>query len=186
MNALRPFVAKQLLVISVIAVAWFVTFRLNSWVFGATEHTSVASWVFLPAAFRPLAILMFEEVGAIGLVLGGYFTVYGTARGDNFHEIMLSVVSGITPLFAVLLGKWLFDIPRDLAGLRAGHIIVLSVSCATANAIVLNGYMWASGHLHGDFIQIATVFVGDVTGAAIVLFLLSSTLSFALPRRVKS
>jgi hypothetical protein len=186
MNTARLLIGRQLLVISVIAISWFVTFRINSWVFAATEHTSVASWVFLPAAFRPLAVLLFEEVGATGLVLGGYLTVYGTARGDNFHEIMLSVVSGITPLFAVMLGKWLFEIPRDLAGLRAGHIIVLSVSCAAANAIVLNGYMWASGHLHGDFIQIATVFVGDVTGAAIVLFLLSSTLSFALPRGAKS
>lgn len=174
---------KQAVPVMVIAIAWWAAFRVNAWVFAATEHTSVASWVFLPAVFRPLSILMYEETGAIGLVLGGYLTVYGTARGDNLHEIMLSVVSGITPFFAVMFGKMVFDIPRDLAGLHASHIVVLSASCAASNAIVLNGYLWVSGHLHGDFIQVATVLVGDMLGASIMLFLLSSALAFALPRQ---
>lgn len=186
MNEYRHFAPKQFFPIITIAIAWWATFRLNAWAFPEAEHTSVASWIFLPAAFRPLAILLYRETGAIGLVLGGYLTVIGTAQGDHVHEIMLSVISGVTPFFAVMLGNWFFDIPRDLAGLRASHIIVLSVSCAVANATVLNGYLWASGHLQGDVIQVATILVGDMSGAAIVLFLLSGALAFALPRQNKT
>jgi hypothetical protein len=169
--------------IAVIAIAWWASFHLNAWVFAGMQHTSVASWVFLPAVFRPLAILMYDKIGAVGLVLGGYLTVYGTTHGDNVHEVMLSVVSGVTPYFAVTLGKRLLAIPSNLAGLRMNHIIVLSASCAASNAIVLNGYMWASGHLNNDFMQVATVFVGDIIGATIMLFLISSVLAFALPRQ---
>lgn len=166
-----------------IAIAWYALSALNAWLFAGLEHTSRAHWIFLPAAFRPLIVLIFGRVGAVGLVLGAYLTVYGTADGDAFHEMIFSVILGITPWIAVSLGKWALNIPSSLAGLRAGHIIQLCMLCASANAVALNGYLWASGRFEGGLIQIVTVFFGDLVGAALVLFLVASVLTFALPRR---
>ena len=166
-----------------IAIAWYALSALNAWLFAGLEHTSRAHWIFLPAAFRPLIVLMFGRVGAVGLVLGAYLTVYGTADGDAFHEMIFSVILGITPWIAVSLGKWALNIPRTLAGLGAWHIVMLCTLCASANAVALNGYLWASGRFEGGLIQIVTVFVGDLVGAALVLFLVANVLAFVMPRR---
>ncbi|MFA7585502.1 MAG: hypothetical protein WCY11_04785 [Novosphingobium sp.] len=165
-----------------ISIAWVAAFELNGWVFSALEHTIRAHWIFLPAALRLLAILMFGRIGAAGLVLGAYLTVQGTAGGDAVHEILLSLCSGITPLVAVGLGKWMLDVPGNLAGLRSMHIVVLCALCASLNALVLNAYLLASGRPESSLVQILTIFVGDLLGAAIVLLLLAGILALILPR----
>ena len=48
--------------------------------------------------------------------------------------------------------------------------------------MTLNGYLWAIGHLAGRPHQIATVLVGYLVGAAILLLLISNLLTFAMPR----
>lgn len=166
-----------------IALVWYALSKFNAWLFAGLEHTARAHWIFLPAAFRPLIILMFDRVGAAGLVLGAYLTVYGTEDGHALYQVIRSVILGVTPWIAVSLGKWMLNIPHSLTGLGAGHIILLCTLCASANAITLNGYLWASGRFEGGLMQIATVFVGDLVGAALVLFLFANVLAFALPRR---
>lgn len=166
-----------------IAIAWFALSKFNAWLFFDLEHTARANWIFLPAAFRPLIILLFGWHGAAGLVLGAYLTVHGTIGGDAFHEIMFAIILGVTPWIAVSMGKSMLGIPDSLAGLGAWQIIVLCTLCAGANALTLNGYLWALGSFDGGLIQILTIIVGDLLGAAIVLFVISSALAFGLPHR---
>ena len=165
-----------------VVAAWVGVFTLNESVLAATQHSSRANWVFLPAAVRLLAVLLFGEVGAVGVVFGSLLTLPHAMAIDPAYNAALAISSGAAPLAAVLVSRQFMAISRNMGGLRAWHILVLSVSCAASNAIVLNGYMWASGHLHGDFIQIATVFVRDMLGTAIVLFVLSNLLAFTLPQ----
>lgn len=166
-----------------IAVAWYAISEFNAWLFSGLEHTSRAHWIFLPAAFRPLIILMFGWVGAVGLILGAYLTVYGTTDGHALQEMIFSIILGLTPWISVSSGNWMLNIPRNLAGLRAAHIIVLCTLCASANAVTLNGYLWACGRFEGGLMQIVTVLVGDLVGAAFVLFLFANLLAFVIPRR---
>ena len=166
-----------------VAITWFAAFTLNETLLMASQHSSRANWIFLPAAIRLLAVLLFGEVGAFGLVLGALLTLQHGWATDPAYNVSLAISSGIAPLAAVWICRQLMSVSRELSSLRAMHIIVLSVASAAANAIILNGYIAVSGHLHGDMEQIATVFVGDMLGTAIVLFALSSLLAFALPRR---
>lgn len=167
----------------VISIFWFFISRLNGSLFPFFEHTLRASWIFLPAAFRPLVILLFGGTGAAGLILGAFLTVYGTSPGGLPDELVFSAILGLTPWAAVSLGRALLDLPGSLAGLKASHILLLCALCAGLNAITLNGYLWLTGHFDGGAIQIATVFVGDLLGSTIVLFLISNALAFAMPRR---
>ena len=176
-------VTAALVKVITIAIGWFLIAKLNEEMFGNFAHTIRAHWIFLPAGFRPIIILLFDRVGAAGLVLGGYLTVTGTTGGDEGHAMVLSVILGITPWLAVSFGKRVLAIPGDLAGLRPQHIVAICVLCSTFNAVMLNGYLWLAGRLSGDLIQIATVFVGDLLGSAIVMFLLSTVLALLLPRR---
>lgn len=175
--------ARQTTTVLAIAVVWYAVTWLNARLFPLFEHTLRASWIFLPAAFRPLIILLFGGTGAAGLVLGAFLTVYGTSSGGLLNELAFSGVLGVTPWLAVSLGRRLLDVPVDLAGLRASHILLLCALCAGMNALTLNGYLWVTGHFDGGSIQIATVLVGDLLGATILLFVISSALAFAMPRR---
>ena len=169
--------------IGLISLGWIMIFELNDSLFGQFSHSIRAHWIFLPAGFRPIIILLFDKVGAAGLVLGGYLTVMGTTGGDEGHAAMLSVILGATPWLAVSIGKRILPIPSDLSGLTPRHIISVCVLCSTFNAVLLNGYLWIAGRLTGGAIQIATVFVGDLFGSAIVMFLLSTILVLLLPKR---
>lgn len=166
-----------------VAVAWAGAFTLNESVLAASQHSSRANWVFLPAAVRLLAVLLFGEVGAVGVVIGSLLTLPHALAIDPAYNAALAISSGAAPLAAVLVCRQFMAISRNLGGLRAWHIVVLSIASAAANAVILNSYLAAIGRLHGDIEQIATVFVGDMMGTAIVLFVLSNLLAFALPRR---
>ncbi|MCZ8371090.1 MAG: hypothetical protein O9293_14220 [Porphyrobacter sp.] len=166
-----------------IAIAWLALAELNAWIFSDLEQSPNAHWIFLPAAFRPLVILMFGRTGAAGLVLGAFLTVYGTTGGGPLHEVIFSVILGVTPWIAVSAGKWMMDIPHNLAGLGPRHIILLCTLCASANAVMLNGYLWATGRLEGGGTQILAVFVGDLLGAALLLLIISTALALAFPSR---
>lgn len=169
-----------------IAAAWYAVSQFNAWLFAAAAHSLNAHWIFLPAAFRPLVILLHGKAGALGLVLGAYLTLHGETNGDVVHAIIFSIILGLTPWLAVSLGQWILEIPPSLSGLRAQHIVVLCMLCAGANAVTLNGYLWMVGRLSTDLTHVAAVFVGDLLGSAIILFLLSSTLAFVLSSRPQS
>lgn len=182
MTLLRSQCFKDCVTVIGIAVAWLAAFKLNEWAFSGTVHSARANWIFLPAAIRVIAVLLFGNWGALGLVVGAYLVVSGAGGDNGMHSFILAVSSGIAPLLAVIALKRCFSISNTLAGLRPWHIIALSVACAASNTALLNGYLWLAGHLHSDFVQIATVFIGDVLGMAIVLLVLSVALSFAMPR----
>lgn len=171
---------RQPLIVSFVAILWATMFEINAWFFSSLEHTTRAHWIFLPAALRPLSILIFGRLGAWGLVLGAYITVYGSTNGQYLHEVVLSLLSGLLPWFAVARGRALFRIPDSLAGLRARHVVILCTMCAGANAIGLNAYLWMAGRLDGNVVQILAIFVGDVLGAAIILLLIPPALTLAL------
>lgn len=184
MNVSAGQVARQVTTIIAIAVAWYGIYLLNEWLFPFFEYTLRANWIFLPAAFRPLIILMFGGTGAIGLVLGAFLTFYGTSQTGLLHELAFSAVLGMTPWIAVASGRALLDLPQNLSGLKAGHVPLLCALCAGMNAITLNSYLWATTGFEGGSIQIAAVFVGDLVGSTIVLFLMANILAFAMPRRL--
>lgn len=176
-------VPRQVLIALAIALSWVGLFNLNEWLFSDLEHTIRAHWIFLPALLRPLCILLFGGTGAWGLVLGTYFTAYGTTNGDYLHEINLALLSGMIPGATVYVAKKRFKIPNSLTGLQASHIVLICTLCAGANALGLNAYLWLSGQLVHDMVQILTVFIGDLLGAMILLMIISTILEFSLPRK---
>ena len=176
-------IVKNFGIVLLISVGWLLITDLNNEVFGRLAHSIRAHWIFLPAGFRPIIILLFDQIGALGLVLGGYLTVMGTTGGDESHAVTLSLILGITPWLAVRWGKRMMAIPNNLAGLKPRQIVSICTLCSAFNALTLNGYLWLAGKLSGGFVQIGTVFVGDLVGSAIVMFALSTLLVVVLPRR---
>lgn len=58
-----------------VAAIWTVLFFANGYIFDAAEVAPLVSFVFLPAALRPVAVLLFGVPGVIGLILGAALTM---------------------------------------------------------------------------------------------------------------
>lgn len=80
------------LTVVTIAAAWYAVSQFNAWLFAALAHSLNAHWIFLPAAFRPLVILLHGKTGALGLVLGAYLTLHGETNGNVPHVFMFSII----------------------------------------------------------------------------------------------
>jgi uncharacterized MnhB-related membrane protein len=171
---------RAVLIVGGTAILWLAVFNFNMRLFEHTAFSERAHWIFLPAAFRVIAVLIFGLRGSAGLMLGAYLTMPPASSDDHVYEIMLSISSGLAPLAAVIFCRHYFRIDNDLVGLNGWHVIALSVSCAAANAILLNLVMWLMGTQQPELQAISAIFVGDVLGAAIVLGAMSLLLSLTL------
>lgn len=159
----------RIMIATGVAVVWLALFKLNAFAFSYLEHSSRAHWIFLPAALRVISVLLFEEAGVIGLMLGAYLTLPHDDASSLPYELLLSASSAIAPLIAIWFCQRFFKIAHNLVGLRGHHIVALSFVSAAANSVVLNASMAIAGKLHGDWNQVSTIFVGDMLGTATLL-----------------
>lgn len=173
-------VLESVVVICGVGLLWLAVFTLNMWLFSFSAFSERAHWIFMPAAFRIIAVLIFGARGSLGLMLGAYLTLPHANPDDLVYEILLSLSSGLAPLLAVWACRRIFVIRQDLAGLNGWHVIALSVSCATANSILVNLLMWACGRQPPDITAIKAIFFGDVLGAALVLGAIAFALDMTL------
>jgi hypothetical protein len=162
-------VMRWIIAVIGVALVWLAFFRLNDWLFSQLAYTERAHWIFLPAALRVLAVLLLGSKGAVGLMAGAYLTLPHEEPNDLIYEIALSVSSGLAPLAAVAICQRFFKIKSDLGGLRGAHIVSLSAVSALANSVLLNILLFSTGRHHGDGVLAATIFIGDMLGAALVL-----------------
>jgi hypothetical protein len=71
-KALRDTFEKSALTL-ISAVLFVGFFQLNNWAFSIFEYSEGISWVFLPAGFRVILVLVLGLPGALGLMLGSWF-----------------------------------------------------------------------------------------------------------------
>jgi len=168
MSTLRA-MSVSLAIIVGVAIVWLTLFNFNVWLFSHAAYNERAHWIFLPAAVRVLAVLLFGGRGAAGLIVGAYLTLPHQENDDLTYESLLAISSGLAPLIAVAACQKVLSIKRDLAGLRGSHIAALSIASAVANAGLLNILMLAARRHDWGTTLFATIIVGDTIGAAVLL-----------------
>lgn len=166
--------------ISGVAIAWVLLFDLNQYAFAQLEYSSRAHWVFLPAALRIIFVLLFGWLGAIGLMVGAYFTLPDSLMSFQFTNFLLAASSGVAPLLALFYCRRFFKVNPDLSELRGAHVVVLSIVCAAANSVVLSMYFATQEDVRFVIEQGISIFVGDSLGSAIVLSVISIGASIAV------
>ena len=157
--------------IALISGVWVFLYVLNDWLFEHAAISAYASWVFLPAALRMLAVLLCGWTGVLGLFLGSLATgLYTHSLSDPGMLIVLAGLSALSPMVAFLICTRLFGWHPDLRGLKATQLIVLSVLVSLCGAGLHNLHFVAIGATT-DFSQTFTaMFVGDLIGTFIVLY----------------
>ena len=155
-------------------------YEANAAIFARLELNSHASWIFLPAALRIIFPLVFGSAGVVGLILGGYYVLPPAEGMGVINNIVFALLSGLTPLVGIKIVRSVFHVRSDLANLTPTHIIMLALACALSNAIILSAYMFLIGAVSDPLRQISVILIGDFLGMAIIVFLVSLTLEFAL------
>lgn len=174
---LRPStIGAHILVVAGVALTWILLFRANEILFSAFRHTDFASWIFLPAAVRMLSVMLFRWPAAIGLFIGALATA--DPSDDPADAVVIAALSGLAPMLAFLLCQKCLGMAPNLAGLRPLGLLRFAVAGAVANVLLLNGYLALINSADAHPLSIAVVFVGDLLGTLIVLYLAALILRF--------
>jgi hypothetical protein len=156
-----------------VALTWFALYELNTWLFSRIHLTGFISWIFLPAAIRMLAVMVGGWTGALGLFLGAILTNLSLLKYEPFNIVVLAGLSTLGPLVAFnLCTRWL-KLPRDLSGLQRSQLLVFAIAGAIFNTIPHNLYFYVTGLSPDAWSGVVPMFVGDLTGTLIVLYLAS-------------
>lgn len=153
-----------------VAVMWLVLFRLNEWLFTGLLFSDNVNWIFLPAALRVLAVLLFGWRGSIGIFLGCLITYIPDMGGTVANGLVLAVVSALAPLVAVgLTSQWL-KVPADLKGLSFRQLSIMSLLGAASSALSHTLLFSYQAHdlllLWGFF----PMFTGDLMGTLLLVY----------------
>jgi hypothetical protein len=152
------------------AAAWTVLHQVNAIWSDALAWSAGVTWLYLPAAIRLVAILLFGIRGALGLFVGSLITMTLFTDAPAGRVLAVAALSSLAPLIAVTLAARQLGIGRDLVGLAPRQLLVLVVVCAAVSVCLHNVYYWHVD-LHDDLHSgLLPMFVGDVLGTLLVLY----------------
>jgi len=180
-NHRSSFGAMILFVLGV-ALLWVALYQFNAWLFDEIHLTGFISWIFLPAAIRMLSVMIGGWTGALGLFVGALLTNLNLLMFEPLNAVVIAALSALGPLVAVYLcTRWL-RLPNDLAGLQRSQLLVFAVAGAVFNVFPHNLYFYLTGLSYDAWSGILPMFVGDLAGTLIVLYLASFSIRLVLKR----
>jgi hypothetical protein len=154
------------------AVLFVSFFELNKWVFSYFEYSDGISWVFLPAGFRIILVLVLGLPGAMGLMLGSWFIDRELLNGPTGVLAFLNgVVGGLTPWLVMkylIHRQWL---NHQLHTLTASQLLNLTLIFSATSAIA-HQLMWSMLERPqlNIWVDIWPMFFGNVLGALLMLY----------------
>ncbi|MDP4783945.1 MAG: hypothetical protein NWS78_11590 [Gammaproteobacteria bacterium] len=159
-----------------VAALWTLLFYANGYFFDAAEIAPLVSLIFLPAALRPVAVLLFGVPGAVGLILGAALTIPSVAM-VNPSTVLIVLFNGVVAWGVLSLMRlssaYRAELTADMTGLSLRTILVLSASTAIVSS-TLNSYVISlSPELSTSAGLILPMMIGDAIGALLMLYLLS-------------
>lgn len=160
------------------AVLFVVFFHLNGWLFADLAYREGVNWVFLPAGFRVILVLILGLQGAAGIMLGTWFLDKNSLETNHWLVLFNGVVSGFTP-FGVMkaLGKGQ-RIDRLLQDMTSQRLLNFTLIFAAASAVA-HHLVWLLLKRPdvNIWVDVWPMFVGDAIGALLMLYLFKLLLS---------
>jgi hypothetical protein len=154
------------------AVLFVGFFELNDWIFSSFEYSEGISWVFLPAGFRVILVLVMGLPGALGLMLGSWIIDRELFAQDGFTLAFLNgVVGGLTPWLVqkyLTQRQWLSPHLQSLNVLQLLNMtLVFSATSALAHQLV---WLLLERPQVNIWVDIWPMFVGNALGALLMLY----------------
>jgi hypothetical protein len=167
------------------AVLFVGFFQFNDWLFSNFEHSKGVNWVFLPAGFRVILVLVLGLPGAFGLMLGSWFIDWDVIQGPTpWMGLMNGVAGGLTPWLVMKYLHKLQWLGEQLQRLTAVQLLNLTLVSSAVSA-VSHQLIWLMLDRPNQniWVDVWAMFFGNVTGALLMLY----SFKFVLDRlRVKN
>jgi hypothetical protein len=154
------------------ALLFVAFFHVNDWVFSSIEYRHGVNWVFLPAGFRVILVLIMGIPACMGIMLGTWFidrTAFET--GQSIITLFNGIASGFTPwvVMKVLENREKFG--TQLQQLTSTQLLNYTLIYAASNAFVHQLGWWLLDRASvNPLIDIWPMFIGDTVGALIMLY----------------
>ena len=153
-----------------VALAWVALFELNAYWFEFLAVSPYVGWIFLPAALRVLAVLLFKARGVLGLFLGALITNSPLWGAEWWDALALSAVSALSPALALWLGSRWLKLEPTLHGLNGRQLLTLSAIAALSSSALHALLFYAIEHNTHWPNAMLSMTVGDFAGTLMVLY----------------
>ena len=168
-----------------VATVWVGLFKLNAIFFESIGFSHHISWIFLPAAIRMISVMLLDWTGAAGLFVGALITNAPLVEQNLSEAIALSGLSALGPVLAfTFCTRWL-RISANLSGLGLRQLILFGLVGALCNVIPHNIYFYMADRMCSPLDSVVPMFVGDLIGTVIVLYVCALVLKYAFPQKKK-
>lgn len=153
---------------------------LNTALFPALVLSAHVSLIFLPSGVRLISVLLFSHWGALGIVFGSVLTSL-LDPPENLGPTLVGawLISGVAPWLARAAGIRFLHMDRQLKNLSGTDLLKLSLMFAAFNAVMHQlWFHWQDNS--SDFLrQTWSMAVGDLLGAALLLYAFKFVLAAA-------
>ena len=158
-------------IVAATAITYWLLFTLNNWLFSALEFSTGVNWVYLPSGLRLAFILIFVELGAVGIALASVAISFGYYfEADPVVAWGSCIISGFSPLLARLICIEKFKLDVNLHQLTPAILLKVSLVFSVISA-VSHQLLFSWRNHSDDFISSTVVMaVGDFLGTLIVLY----------------
>lgn len=178
---------EKALVIALTALTYTALYLLNAKLdafFSVSEHVS---WIYMPSGLMLFFVLLFMELGAVGIVLASlWISSHYLTSNDWFVLIGGSLISGFAPLLARKICIDKLQLDMNLSNLTAGTLLKVAAIFSVMSA-VLHQLLFTWRALTTDFVgQTAVMAVGNFTGTLIVLYIAKLALHYFMPQQTST
>lgn len=172
--------AALILISGLLFIAFF---DVNDWAFADMEYREGVNWIFLPAGFRVVLVLVMGLPASVGIMLGTWFIDREGFQASQPSLILLNgVVSGFTPWIIMKMMERRGKFGTQLRLLNSTQLLNFTLMYAAGNAVLHELGWWLMDHASVNlWVDIWPMFIGDAVGALIMLYAFKGLLGMLKP-----
>ncbi len=166
------------MIVLVCAMAYVGAFQLNQILFSDLLFTHRVHWIYLPSGLRLLLVLLFFELGALGIFSASCFiSYYYFSQNDPLFVGVLSLISAGVPLVVRAIAVRWFGLNVNLKGLTTQIILKMSIALSVLSAGGIQLWFFVNGKTTDVVSAFAVMAVGKFLGTVLVLWVFSFLVS---------
>jgi hypothetical protein len=166
-------------------VVYVLSLWLNELIFTHTEFLRGVNWIYLPTGVRLVSALLLGGDGAIGLLVAGLIVdFYYYFPHDPVRAIVGAIISAAGPYAVYRLALERYQLRASLTNLTPKRLLFLALAVAITNSVLHHIWFALTGDTQNLAERFFMMFVGDLSGAMILLYAMKGLL-LILPRPIQ-
>jgi len=173
----------QLAMVLATIVMFTLAFAVNDWLFLKLVFSPGITWIYLPAGMRLLAMLVFAEAGAVGLLIGSWLVCFLYVFPDDFSRAFMDgILSTVAPYLTYKLAQHFFGLKASLTNLTPKRLLVCILAYSVTSPLLHRIWLYLHDHSEHVVEGFLVMFAGDLAGTLVVIYTIKGLL-WLMPRQ---